>query len=551
MYILGINSVYHESSACLLRDGEMLAMAEEERFNRKKHGKSPLPDNPDELPLRAMHYCFETANIDIRDVSHIGYSANPQSRLQLATDDDREYLEMVVRNIEKVPCRLQELGFTGEFTWVDHHTAHAASAFYPSPFEEAAALTIDGIGDTNTTAFYHGQGNRLELVGDIALPNSLGFLWELLTMLIGFDIYDAAKTMGLSAYGDPERYAEEFKQLVRVRPEGQFEVNRELCRFHELDYTVPTGYLEGMEQLFGIKRRQSGEELSQEHKDIAATLQVVTDDALLHVTRHLHDVTGAKNLCLAGGVALNCVTNCRIFEEGPFEQLYVQPAAHDAGTAIGSAMYIWNHILSQPRSQPVASPYLGPEFSNDEIESALQGAGLKYERRDQIAEDIAKLISEGNVVGYFQGRMEVGPRALGNRSLLADPRNPEIRQMMNEKVKHREFFRPFAPSVLAEEAHNWFQIAKESSAGEYMLMAYPAQESVRDQIPAVIHIDGSCRIQIVRSEINARYHEVISAFFKRTGVPIVLNTSFNDSEPIVCAPEDAIHTFLKTRIPLF
>lgn len=548
MNILGINSIYHESSACLVCDGQLIAMAEEERFNRRKHGKKPLPENPDELPMRAIHYCLEQAGIDIRQITHAGYSSQPRSRMATAREDDREHTEWQIANIERVPDRLRDLGFRGEFSWLDHHTAHAASAFFPSPFAEAAALTIDGIGDVNSTACYHGVDNQLNLVHDVKMPHSLGFLWELITMLIGFDIYDAAKTMGLSAYGDPKRYAAQFKELVQLKPGGLFEVNPDLCRFYLLDYETPSGYLEGLERLFKVRRREQGEELSQEHKDIAATLQVVTDDAIMHVARHLHELTGSKNLCLAGGVALNCVSNCRVFEDGPFEQLYIQPAAHDAGTAIGCAMYIWNHQLQQPRSEPIASPYLGPAFTDAEIEAALQKNGLKYERRENIAADVARLIGEGQVIGYFQGKMEVGPRALGNRSLLADPRNPEIRQMMNAKVKHREFFRPFAPSVLAEETGNWFQIAKESSAGEYMLMAYPAQEEVIDKIPAVVHTDGTCRIQIVRREINPLYHQVISEFFEQTGVPIVLNTSFNDSEPIVCAPADAIHTFLKTRI---
>ena len=367
-------------------------------------------------------------------------------------------------------------------------------------------------------------------------------------MFLGFGIYDATKIMGLSAYGDPKRLREQYAKLIWKTPEGQFRQPSKLLRFYKLDYIKHSGYFKGLEQVFGIKKRTPDQELEQIHYDMAAALQEVTDEVLLHIVTHLHEQTKSDNLCLAGGVALNCVSNARVFEQGPFSELYVQPAAHDAGTALGTAMFICHQTLGCERSEPMEHAYVGPDYSDSQIEEALRHHNLKYERCDNIELEVAKLIANSEVVGWSQGRMEIGPRALGNRSLLADPRHPKMRDILNSKVKHREFFRPFAPSVLKEKARDWFQIAKESSASDFMLMAYPVIEAVREKIPAVIHADGTSRIQTVRQDTNSRYHKMISEFEKLTGVPIVLNTSYNDSEPIVCSPDDAIDTFLKTKI---
>ncbi|QDU94147.1 carbamoyltransferase C-terminal domain-containing protein [Lignipirellula cremea] len=548
MYVLGINSVYHESAACLLDNGRLVAIAEEERFNRVKHGKKPLPDNPDQLPLRSIDYCLRTAGIDLRQVAHIGYSSHPDVRVQRLSGDALDMAQYFCNNIRKTPENLRDMGFAGEFHFIDHHVCHAASAFYPSPFEEAAILTIDGIGDASTTTSHHGVGSQMTLIQEIIPHNSIGFLWELVSMFLGFDIYDATKIMGLAAYGDPSVYRDAFSQIIKATPDGKFEVDSDLTRFYELDYYNASGYFGGLEKVFGLPRRNPKDELTQAYKDISATLQDITDEIVLHITQYLFEKTQSKNLCVAGGVALNCVTNQRIFEQGPFEQLYIQPVAHDGGTAIGAAFYLWHQQLKQPRQACMEHPYWGPEFTTEEIEQALQDRNLTYTRVDQIEDEVARLISEGAVVGWFQGRMEVGPRALGNRSLLADPRNPQMRDMLNHKVKHREFFRPFAPSVLLEEASNWFQIEKENMASEFMLMAYAAHDHLVDKIPAVAHVDGTCRVQLVRQTANPKYHRLISSFFERTGVPMVLNTSFNDSEPIVCSPADAVHTFMKTRI---
>ena len=548
MYVLGINSVYHESAACLLDDAIVVAAAEEERFTRIKHAKTPTQDNPGVLPLHAMRYCLETAGIDIRHVDHVAYSSDPIRRAGQPGHPKFDWTPEFTRNIQRVPEILELMGFTGQFTWVDHHTAHAASAFYPSPFEEAAILTVDGIGDTNTTASFSASDGRLNGVHEIPAPHSLGFVWELLSMYLGFDIYDATKIMGLAAYGDPDRYFKHLQRLVRLLPGGRFRVDNDLLRLWMLDYEASTGYFAGLEKLFGVSHRSCDQPLEQSHRDISAALQRITDEVVLHLVSHLHDRTGLENLCLAGGVALNCVTNQQVFERGPFARLFVQPAAHDAGTAIGSALYVCHHVLGEPRRQCMPTPYVGPAYSCHEIERALRQFGLAYRRSQNIEQELAQRLSEGCLVGYFQGRMEVGPRALGNRSLLADPRDPNMREILNQRIKHREDFRPFAPSVLYEEARRWFQIGKESSAYEYMLMASPVFEEMRSKIPAVLHVDGTSRIQAVRQEANPRYHRLISEFQRITSVPIVLNTSFNDTEPIVCSPEDAIGTFLRTGI---
>lgn len=558
MYILGINSVYHESSACLLSDGVIVAAAEEERFNRMKHGKKATIDNPDELPLNAIRYCLDSAGIGLGDVAHIGYSTNPQKiglGLVIEEDVDENALSsaagqtLFLEKIKSIPEKISAMGFQGEWSWIDHHLAHAASAFYVSPFGEAAVLSVDGIGDeTNTAALFYGKNNQLHLLDEVPYPASLGFLWELSSLLLGFSVYDAAKIMGLASYGNPERYANEFKQLVRLVSDGKFEMDNDLLRFGVLNYEPLSAYYAGLEALFGIKKRARGETLEAVHQDIAAALQHRTDEAVLHMVEHLHGLTHSDNLCLAGGVALNCVTNRVVFEEGPFANLYVQAGAHDGGTALGAAFYVWNHLLQNESRQVMGHAYLGPSFSNSEIERSLQKHELKYRRSEKIEQEVAQLLSQQAIVGFFQGGMEFGPRALGNRSLLADPRNPQTREIMNHKVKHREYFRPFAPSVLYEEANKWFDIKKETSASDFMLMAYPAVDSIKEQIPAVLHVDGTSRIQTVKKEENPRYYQVIAEFYQITGVPIVLNTSFNDQEPIVCTPTDAIKTFMKTQI---
>jgi len=545
---MGINSVFHESSACLLKDGVILAAVEEERFNRIKHGKKPRADNPDELPLDAINYCLESAGITLKDIEYIGYSFNPKKVPIPNYDFPDEWGEAFCEKCYETPDKLIPMGFKGKFKWIDHHTAHAASAFYASPFKDAAILVVDGNGETGSTSFFSGKNNKLTLLQETLHPASLGFLWESISNFLGFSIYDAAKVMGLAAYGNPQHYLNHFKKIVKIMPDGKFEMDNKVLRFGSIDYDLSSAYCEGLETLFGFKKRDPSQKLTEAHEDIAASLQAITDEVMLHITKHLYDITESDNLCLAGGVAMNCVTNQVAFENSSFTNLFVQPGAHDAGTAIGAAFFIWNHILDNEQRKPMEHCYLGPSFTDAKIEKELKTHQLTYKHTDQLEREVALLISQSNIVGFFQGQMEFGPRALGNRSLLADPRHPDMREILNRKVKHREYFRPLAPSILHEEAKNWFDIKKETSAADFMLMAYPVKESVKEKIPAVMHIDGTSRIQAVKKETNPRFHKLISEFQKISGVPIVLNTSFNDSEPIVCTPSDAIKTFLKTEI---
>jgi carbamoyltransferase len=550
MYILGINSVYHESSVCLLKDGRIIAAAEEERFTRKKHAKQPTVHNPHELPLQALRYCLTQANIRPQDIDRIGYSFNPRRPL-FGSSNEREIqimwgntdnLHIFTQNMLLVPQILQNMGFTGAFTWIDHHICHAASAFYLSPFDNAAVLAIDGIGENGTTLLARGDLGNLNVLQEIYYPASLGFFWEKLSMFLGFSRYDACKVMGLAAYGDSERYASQFATLIQKQTDDIFSVNSDiLFSLPEEDYTE-------LEALFHVPKRECEQPIKTMHQDIAAGLQKVTNDIVLHIATHLYHHTRLRNLCLAGGVALNCTTNSFLHENGPFHHLFIQPAAHDAGTAVGVALALWYKQTPQSERRIMTHAYWGPSFTNDSIEQILKQQKIPYTYISAIEQKVAQLLQEGNIVGWFQGAMELGPRALGNRSLLADPRNPHMRDVLNQKIKHREDFRPFAPSVLFEAAHEWFEILKPTLAADFMLMAYPVKTQVRDKIPAVLHVDGTSRIQIVRQEINPRYHRLITEFYHLTGVPLILNTSFNDNEPIVCTPHDALHTFLKTQM---
>mgnify|MGYP001442048423 CR=1 FL=1 len=556
MYVLGINSVYHESSACLLKDGAVVAAAEEERFNRVKHGKQARADNPDELPLNAIRFCLDTAGVTPAEVAHVTCAADPdvirevRERGLPSPWDSVEKQDLFLASLPRVPQRLRELGFTGDFHWVAHHTAHAASAYFASSFPEAAALVVDALGDdAYSTRLYHGRGNALDCVQSVRYPASIGYLWELVSVFLGFGVYDAAKVMGLAAYGDPARFQDAFDRLAWTTPDGGFDMRHELLRFSDILYYPPSADTSGLEAVLGVGPRRPDEELTDVHHDVAAALQEKTNELVLHMARHLHELTGSRRLCLAGGVALNCVTNQVVFEHGPFDELYVQPAAHDGGLSLGSALHVWHTVLGGERAPEMRHAYWGPSYADEEIERELAGReGLVVERPEAFEQEVARLLAEGNVIGLFQGAMELGPRALGNRSIIGDPRHRSMRDDLNHKVKHREYFRPLAPSVLAEAVPEWFDIAKQTSAADFMLMAYPAREEKRPQMGAVLHVDNTCRIQAVRPEVNPRFHRIISEFAALTGVPMVLNTSFNDQEPIICSPADALHTFLKTEI---
>ncbi|HRI70451.1 MAG TPA: carbamoyltransferase C-terminal domain-containing protein [Polyangium sp.] len=550
MYILGINSAYHESAACLLRDGQIVAAIEEERLSRHKHGKAAEPANGSELPRLAIRHCLDTGGISLGEVAWIAYSLEPRMRLQ-----NNQFVDLVTpggwgsaageqiffEQVQRAPTELRAMGMKGEFKWVGHHLAHAASAFYPSSFPQAAILCVDGIGETGSTLFARGIGAKMEVLDEISYPSSMGFLWEKMSKFLGFSDYDACKVMGLASYGDPTRFLSHFEKMVTLEPQGRFALDGDELRFRVEDYGP-------LEARFGIPRRKKGDPLLPVHQHIASALQEMTNRTLTHMVRHLAQQTKSKNLCMAGGVALNCVANRIAFEASSFEGLYVQPAAHDAGTALGAALYVWHAMLGHQDRASMTHPYAGPAFDNAAIERTLKAANVVYERVPNIASRTAELLARGEIVGWFQGALEFGPRALGNRSLLADPRSPTMKKTLNDRVKHREDFRPFAPSVLAEEVEKWFCVEKSTPTSDFMLLAYPARPERKELIPAVVHVDGTSRVQTVRSSTNPRYHELISAFHALTGVPMVLNTSFNDNEPIVCTPADAVATFKSTHI---
>ena len=563
MYILGINSIYHESSACLIKDGEILSAVEEERFNRIKHGKCANVENVDDLPVESIEYCLKEEGISLKDIEYIGFSYNIDKiheSFEMFGDtwgDGVPWQDEYLKKIQSIPNKLKEMGFEGEFKWIDHHTGHAASAFYPSGFEKAVTIVIDGIAETSTTSMFLGENHNLKLIEEIKYPNSIGFLWETISAFIGFSVYDAAKVMGLASYGNSQKYLDKFDKFVSYRDtkDSYFEIDNELTRFQDIVYEDSSIYYQELEKIFGIKKRDKSEEIEQVHQDIAASLQFITNEVIQKIIDTMYEKVDSENLCLAGGVALNCTTNRIVFENSKYKEFFVQPASNDAGTAIGVALYIYHEMLDNKKlseSNFENRAYLGPSFEKDEIKKHLDKEELKtkieYIYSDDIEQKVAQLIADGNIIGFFQGQMEFGPRALGNRSLLADPRNPNMRDILNSKVKHREYFRPLAPSVLYEEMHNWFQIKKESSASDYMLMTYKVNMDKKSKIPAVVHTNDTSRVQSVKKEVNSKYHKLISEFFKITNVPILLNTSFNDSEPIVCTPEDAIKTFLKTKI---
>jgi carbamoyltransferase len=546
--ILGINSVYHESSAALLVDGKLVAAVEEERFNRIKHGKTAEFDNPHQLPERAIRFCLKHAGITAGDIDHVAYSFNPKMRhAQYREAWWGPRLEETFRlRLGQVQGAVEELfgrPLKQSFHFVPHHMAHAASAYFPSGFDRAAILSLDGIGEVAGSFLAKAQGTRIQPVESIDYPNSLGFLWEVISSHLGFSHYDASKVMGLAAYGNPEIFRRKLQAALRVGKED-YAVSPEFLTANPNLYTK-------LDSVFGPPRFEDGEnaEILPRHADIAAALQEATNEAVLALVRRLKRQVPFDKLCMAGGVALNCVTNEIVRKSGEFSDVFIPSAPHDAGTAIGAAQIV--HCSKQKTSpeRGMSSPYLGPAFERREILAAVKSSGLEAHRSKSPGRDAAEMIADGKIVAWFQGRMEFGPRALGNRSLLADPRRPDMRTILNQKVKHREDFRPFAPSVLAEHADEWFELggARATSHG-FMLFACDVKSELRDRIPSVVHLDGSARVQLVSRELNPRFHELISAFHAKTGVPIVVNTSFNDSEPIVCTPTDAIVTFRKSGI---
>lgn len=552
MKILGINSAYHESAAALVIDGELVCFIEEERINRVKHAKNASIETPHQLPTGAMKSCIKFANLEFSDIDLFAYSFSKEGRLENIGADtflnegswgSEEGENLFHSRLQQIPEELKEI--TGleveeKLVWVDHHLAHAASAFLCSPITEAIILVVDGIGEFDTLSAYIGRHNQMGKIFSRPYPHSLGFLWEKICKFLGFSEHDACKLMGLSSYGDPAQLRDKFNQLARSDKKNFFTLNNDIARFRSDDFSE-------LEKLFGPARKP-GEPIEMRHKDLAATIQEFTNQVLLDLALKLKNKFRIRKLCLAGGTTLNCIANSVLLKQGGFSEIFVQPAANDAGTALGAALYAYHGLEEKPRTFVMQHAYWGPSYDNKEITNAIKDTGFKSEKVDNAAKTAAKLISQGNVVGWFQGRMEAGPRALGNRSLLADPRRKDMREILNRKVKHREDFRPFAPSVLAEEASIWFDFSNKTRGTEFMLFTCPARKKFCNQIPAVTHIDNTSRIQVVKPEVNKKYHELIKEFADITGVPMVLNTSFNDSEPIVMTPKDALNTFNKTGI---
>jgi carbamoyltransferase len=561
LYILGINAYHADASAVLLKNGEIAVAVEEERFNRVKHSAG--------FPSLAIRYCLQRAGIKISEVGHIAVSRVPSAhlinkitfvlynRLQFTRQGlDRLRSVEKIRNVKTVLAEslgVPESSLGMEFHNIEHHLAHMASAFFVSPFEEAAILSIDGFGDLCSTMLGRGSGNTIEKIDSILFPHSLGLFYTCMTQYLGFQNYgDEGKVMGLAPYGEP-RYLDEMLRIVMPDDHGSFQLNLDYFTHHtqgiEMSWEEGTPnigivYSGRLSETFGPPR-QPTEEITQRHRDLAASLQKCAEIHLFRILGRLHQQTGSKNLCLAGGVAYNSVANGRIRQDTPFREIFIQPAAGDSGTALGAAFYIWNALLANPRGCVMTDAYFGPEYSDSEVEHALRSFGVSFEKREDIEDVAAMLLAQGKIVGWFQGRMEFGPRALGNRSILADPRQEEIKDVLNRRIKHRESFRPFAPSILAEYVDEYFE---EAYASPFMLLVFKVRPEKRPVIPATEHVDHTGRIQSVSREVNPRFWNLIDAFRKRTGIPLVLNTSFNENEPIVCSPQDALHCYVTTKM---
>ena len=564
--ILGINYAYHQPSACVVIDGTVVSAVEEERINRVKGGKATHIDNTLVLPFRSIELVLRSSGIGIRDVDLIATSFSIDERERFTQEWAKHTPvlegEFETAKGEKAFRRLIRLGpdvlaarfdlssqwVEKRFHWVPHHLAHVASAYYPSSFPEAAAIVIDGIGEFETATTSDCAGGSIKILNQTLYPNSLGFVWEVFTNFLGFESNnDESKIMGLAAYGDPAVFRKALHAFISVDEQGRFTTH--------LDGTILKGDFSTIEESFGMKRRLPYEPLAwqgrdRRHADLAAALQEATNEVFVRQAEALRLLTKRKYLVMAGGVCLNCVANGHVAEQCGYEDVYIQPATGDAGTSVGAALYVHHLNSSKCRSAagPMPTPFLGPRFGDGEIRETLERYRLGYEQVDDPAECAAELLANGKIVGWFQGAMEFGPRALGNRSLLANPSLPGVRYILNLQVKHREEFRPFCPTVLAEDASDWLEHSNPlCAASRIMLMTYKVKYAKRPQIPAVLHMDGSSRVQVLHQDDNPLFYSLITNFKRRTGIPLVLNTSFNDREPIVCTPEDACKCYLKTR----
>ena len=580
-YILGLSAYYHDSAAALIKDGEIVAAAQEERYTRKKHDPG--------FPSNAVEYCLEEEGIQLSDVEYVIFYDKPLIKFERLIETYLSYAPKGLRSfIAAMPVWLKEklylktllkkeLAKIGDCSqkelpallFNEHHKSHAASAFYPSPFEKAAVMCLDGVGEWATSSVWLGDGDKLTPVWEIDFPHSLGLLYSAFTYYTGFRVNSGEyKLMGLAPYGEPKYVDLILENLIDVKEDGSYRLNMDY-----FDYAIGlTMTNQKFSDLFGVPVRAPESPLTQHEMDIARSIQVVTEEIVLKLARSVQKELNVENLCLAGGVALNCVSNGRLLREGPFKDIWIQPAAGDAGGAIGAALSVWHEYLGNDRKvnkqDAMQGSYLGPRYTNDQIKESLDALDANYRclDDDQLMPELAEIMDKGNVIGWMQGRMEFGPRALGGRSIIGDPRNTKMQSTMNLKIKYRESFRPFAPSILDDRVGDYFE---HSSISPYMLMVAPIKEDIRvkmtadqeklfgveklkiprSELPAITHVDYSARIQTVHKHTNPRYHHLLKEFEKRTGCPVVVNTSFNvRGEPIVNTPEDAYRCFMRTEM---
>jgi carbamoyltransferase len=552
MNILGISCFYHDSAACLVKDGEIIAAAQEERFTRKKHDAG--------FPQNAVDYCLKEGRIGIDDIDYVGFYEKPFIKFERILLSYLAFSPWGLRSfIRAIPLWVKQrlwmsdfirsqLKFKGKIIFPEHHESHASSAFFPSPFQDAAILTMDAVGEWGTSSFGVGNANRIELLAEQRFPHSLGLLYSAFTYYTGFKVNSAEyKVMGLAPYGEPKYADVILNELIDLKEDGSFKLNMKY-----FNYVVGlTMTNRRFHRLFGGQPRKRETKITQRDMDLARSIQSVTEEIMLRSARHVHKETGKKNLCLAGGVALNCVGNGRILKEGPFENIWIQPASGDAGGALGAALFIWYQYLGKERKADNKRDFqkaslLGPSFSDTEIEGFLKGDSIPYQKLDKAAllKTVAGLINSQKVIGWFQGRMEFGPRALGARSIIGDARSKDMQSVMNLKIKFRESFRPFAPTVLREKVSEYFDMDKDSP---YMLLVSRAKKD--KPLPAVTHIDNSARVQTVREEEDPIYYALIKSFYEKTDCPAIINTSFNvRGEPIVCSPREAYRCFMRTNM---
>ncbi|HLU85176.1 MAG TPA: carbamoyltransferase C-terminal domain-containing protein, partial [Vicingaceae bacterium] len=562
MYILGINAYHGDSSACILKNGEVIAASEEERFRRIKHWAG--------FPSEAIKFCLGEANIDITQVDYITISRDPSANIHKKILHAAKNLVSVkalkdrLANTKKVGSVKAELSkvfnipedqIKAEVKNIEHHRSHLASAFFASPFDEAAILSIDGFGDFTSTMIATGKGNKIEVLDTVIYPHSAGIFYTSLTQYLGFPHYgDEYKVMGLAPYGEP-KYVDELKKIILFKDNGLFELNTKYFKhakegvamsWENGDPHIDSIFSEELEKLLGPARKKE-DELTQKHKDIATSVQRVTEELIFHILNHLQKRTGLKNICIAGGVAQNSVANGKILEKTTFEHIYIPSAGHDAGTALGSALWLYNHILENDRLPAIYNAYTGAKSSNEEVETCLKSEKIEYTKYndEELLEIVSDALVDGKVIGWFQGRAEFGPRALGHRSIIVDPRRTDAKELLNSKIKRRESFRPFAPSILEEYVSEYFE---KTDKVPFMEKVYPIKKEKHSEIPAVTHVDGTGRLQTV--EKGDRYYDLIEKFRQKTGTPILLNTSFNENEPIVNTPKEALACYLRTEMDM-